>query len=386
MTTETTETTSLVLPDDIVPRALSRHAGGLNLRWGLQALNTNAWSNMPGNPFAGQFVLQPNSPDDDAISVIYGPVRFPTGIDALTVFIAGAGRPHENVLCHEIEVLDPAHRTMAAAQTEVRHGEEPVATVRFDLPPSGRIFLRFTVEFSEFVSGSAYGSVRLHYMTAYRHNPLVELFNGAGSDKGTEIYFGGGVPHCYALDYHPLFEHLRTETFNMLEIGLENASKEDGEPEDAPSLRAWRAYFPQAQLYGYDINDFSFFDQERTVTFQGDQRSPEDIERFLETNGRPRFGMILDDGSHASSHQQISLARLFGSVAPGGLYVIEDLQWQPFPEAITTLEVLTNYLETGQIKTPFIAAADARALEESIEEVRIYKPNDAEFAVLKKRA
>lgn len=171
----------------------------------------------------------------------------------------------------------------------------------------------------------------------------------------------------------------------MLEIGLENASKHDGDAHDAPSLRAWRAFFPRATLYGYDINDFSFFTQDRTFTFRGDQSSPEDIERFLDTFESPGFRLILDDGSHASSHQQVSLAKLFDAVEPGGMYVIEDLHWQPFGEARTTLEILTRFIETGRISSPFISASDAERLEREIGEVRIYRPNDAEFAVLVKR-
>jgi len=35
--------------------------------------------------------------------------------------------------------------------------------------------------------------------------------------------------------------------------------------------------------------------------------------------------MILDDGSHMSSHMIYSFEHLFGSVKSGGVYVIEDI-------------------------------------------------------------
>jgi hypothetical protein len=41
------------------------------------------------------------------------------------------------------------------------------------------------------------------------------------------------------------------------------------------------------------------------------------------------FDVIIDDASHASRHQQIALDVLFSFVKPGGLYIIEDLHWQP---------------------------------------------------------
>ena len=382
----TTTTQKRGLPDEAQMAALSRHAGAQNFRWDIDGHNVNSWCQIPGNPFMGQFVLMPNGIKQDPVSVVFGPVNFPEGLDTLTFFPTSQGRVHHNTIALRVEVLDGSHTCLGQKTVLVRHGDESVASVRFRPPPSGRVALRFTAAFEAFEDPSNYGNVRLPYMVAYTNNKLVDLFNAAGSDKGTEVFFGGGVPHCYALDYHRIFQPLRDDTFNMLEIGLENASKEDGNPVDAPSLRAWREYFPNATLFGYDINDFSFFEQERTATFQGDQSSPDDIQRFLQTHGRPQFGVILDDGSHASSHQQISFAKLFDSVRPGGMYVIEDLQWQPYPEAATTLEVLTKYLDTGKIISPFISAADAQTLEQSISELRIYKPNDAEFAVIRKRA
>lgn len=39
--------------------------------------------------------------------------------------------------------------------------------------------------------------------------------------------------------------------------------------------------------------------------------------------------VIIDDGSHASADQQMTLAELFPLLADGGWYFIEDLDWQP---------------------------------------------------------
>lgn len=171
----------------------------------------------------------------------------------------------------------------------------------------------------------------------------------------------------------------------MLEIGLETPSTDTGNTTDAPSLRVWRQYFPHAHIYGYDINDFSFFEQERTVTFRGDQSSRDDLGRFLAEHGDGGFRLVIDDGSHASSHQQVSLAALFPHVDPGGLYVIEDLQWQPFEESLKTSDFLRRYIDTGAIESPFISADEARELAATIESVDVLKPNDAEIGVIRKR-
>ena len=156
-------------------------------------------------------------------------------------------------------------------------------------------------------------------------------------------------------------------------------------PPDAPSLRAWRQFFPNATLYGYDIEDFSGFSQPGTVLFQGDQSSRESLNRFLETYGSPFFRLVIDDGSHASSHQQVALAALFPQVEPGGMYIIEDLDWQPFEESPTTAEMLRNFVARNTIDSPFLRDDEIRYLQGAIDRVAFFKPNDSTFAVIVKK-
>jgi hypothetical protein len=65
----------------------------------------------------------------------------------------------------------------------------------------------------------------------------------------------------------------------------------------------------------------------RVKIFRGDQGDVEDLLRVVAQC--PKFDIIIDDGSHASYHQQVSLKNLFPFVASNGLYIIEDLLWQP---------------------------------------------------------
>jgi len=76
---------------------------------------------------------------------------------------------------------------------------------------------------------------------------------------------------------------------------------------------------------------------------------------------------------------------LFPQLEPGGLYVIEDLGWQPFPEKPTTLQVLKQFAKRSRVTSPFLRRAEARYLEANIRRINIYKPNDSEFAVIEKR-
>lgn len=364
-------------------RALSRHTNANAYRYGAEASNLNAWCRIPGSPFSDGLVLLPNPPTANEPSVSYAPIDTRTA-DAVTLLFVSAARPeHDNRLAVTARVLAADGAVLAETRIVLAAGERAPATLRF-VPPDGPIGLRVAVGFDEFAGGRAFGSVRLRYAAAYRDNELTRLFNEAGSDKGSERYWGEGVPHHYALVYEPLLAPFREERFNLLEIGLDTASQESGRPTDAPSLRVWREFVPNATLYGYDINDFAFFDQPNTHVFRGDQSSRGDFGRFLESHGMPLFRVVIDDGSHVPAHQQISLAALFERLEPGGVYVVEDLTWQPYEQSPTTLEVLREFVEHGRVESPFIADADARRLETSIASVEIVKPNDSEMALIRK--
>lgn len=43
----------------------------------------------------------------------------------------------------------------------------------------------------------------------------------------------------------------------------------------------------------------------------------------------PTCDIVLDDAPHVSHHQQNTFLELFPKLASGGLYIIEDLRWQP---------------------------------------------------------
>jgi hypothetical protein len=64
------------------------------------------------------------------------------------------------------------------------------------------------------------------------------------------------------------------------------------------------------------INDFSMVTLPNSTIFRGDMG--EDLGGMARTVATP-FDIIVEDGSHASHHQQIALATLFPFVAAGGL-------------------------------------------------------------------
>jgi hypothetical protein len=160
---------------------------------------------------------------------------------------------------------------------------------------------------------------------------LQRLANKYKSDKGN-IYYNA---HDYAPVYESYFEPIRERPLTILEIGLlphdVQARNPNGPYDDAPSLFMWREYFPNAEIIGFDIADFSTVPPIPNCRIvRGDMGNPNDLKSLLELkDGVPQFDIIIDDASHASRHQQIALGTLFPFLKPGGYYIIEDLNYQP---------------------------------------------------------
>lgn len=150
------------------------------------------------------------------------------------------------------------------------------------------------------------------------YDPLTRLAAKHKTDKGVTVY-----PFmAYTLHYDRLFKSFRNRHINILEIGLGPRVLST-----CPSLRMWAEYFPKATIYGFDIQDFSDVKLPRTHIFQGDQGNPADLLKIVEQCSS--FDIIIEDGSHASFHQMVTLKTLFPYLADGGLFVIEDLLFQP---------------------------------------------------------
>jgi len=367
------------------PKLLSRHSNPNRCSWSVAGSSLNTWCRLPGNPLTRPLVLMANRPDAKNATVCFRPAELPPGIDTFTAFFRSSRDPaYDHLQKVLLRVVDGDARVRARSTLRLARGARAQATLHFeDSAPDPALEIELALE--GFDGGNHHGNLRLSYLLAYRSNPMVTMCNAAGTDKGTETYSGNGFPHCYALQYHELFNSFRDERFSLLEIGLDDASKETGKPADAPSLRVWRDYFPAADLFGYDLHDFTGFEQERTVTFQGDQGSRADLDRFIARYDGQEFRIVIDDGSHASSHQQTSLAALFRQVEPGGMYIIEDLGWQPYPEEPRTLDVLLQAGRGGRVRSPFIPDAEARYLEQTVAAVEVHQPNDSPFAVIRKQ-
>jgi hypothetical protein len=122
--------------------------------------------------------------------------------------------------------------------------------------------------------------------------------------------------HHYIPLYERYFGQFRGTGFRFLEIGVSKGG----------SMRMWRDYFGEdAVIFGVDIDpDCARFDGQGGQVRIGSQDDPDFLAKVIEEMGG--VDVILDDGSHMMRHLRQSLKILFPRLAPGGVYMIEDLQ------------------------------------------------------------
>jgi len=227
------------------------------------------------------------------------------------------------------------------------------------------------------LAGAQPGSIAFlldaHYATP---NRLAQLAARYGSDKGTT--YRNAPSHHYARVYQSLFEARMLQPVTIMEIGLCRGLFEGWKQDDIPSLRMWLDFFPNATVFGVDISDFSWYANERVRIFGADQSSEKSLRENVvnELDGTP-LDIVIDDGSHASWDQQVTFKQLFPLVAPGGLYLIEDLDWQPpavpgSPETPATKVLLDHFAGTGRLPSAAWSREESELLAAQIESVEFH--------------
>tara|TARA_B100000963_G_scaffold345293_1_gene349244 strand:+ start:252 stop:959 length:708 start_codon:yes stop_codon:yes gene_type:complete len=157
---------------------------------------------------------------------------------------------------------------------------------------------------------------------------LKVLMDNYGSDKG-----GKNNEHNFAQYYSEIFHNQKDKIENFLEIGLgtndinmpSNMGK-DGKP--LASLRAWRDYFKNANIYGADIDRNILNDENRIKTFYVDQTNPESIKDLFFKIGNKKFDIILEDGLHEFNANICFFENSIKFLKSDGTYIIEDVYYK----------------------------------------------------------
>lgn len=147
---------------------------------------------------------------------------------------------------------------------------------------------------------------------------LTELALKHGSDKAGH--------HNYTPIYEKYFAPLRDQPITLMELGIGGYEYPD---RGGASLKMWYEYFPHAKIIGLDCHNKVGLDNDRIFTAVGSQANQSYLEDLLSRRGYPNI--IIDDASHINNLTITSFQILFPLLAPGGIYVVEDIEssWAP---------------------------------------------------------
>ena len=159
--------------------------------------------------------------------------------------------------------------------------------------------------------------------TYFKYNPEPSIINPLSIiGKKYKCDKAGPATNYTEKFYYEILKPYRTEEIKILELGVGNTGS---------SVKMWREFLPNAQIYLFD--PFFLTDSNVTVTKEkleelninviiGNQLSRKDLQKLKKYG---KFDFIIDDAAHVNDAHQISLATLFPYLKSKGLFIIEDL-------------------------------------------------------------
>ena len=136
--------------------------------------------------------------------------------------------------------------------------------------------------------------------------------------------------------YWPLYtEYLKkykNKKIRLLEIGLGTNNPDlissmgnNGKWKCGSSLRSFRDYLPNADIFGADIDKESLFNEDRIKTTYVDQLNSDSFLKLKEEFDNKKFDVIIDDGLHSITANLGTIAFALNNINEGGTIIIEDI-------------------------------------------------------------
>jgi hypothetical protein len=161
---------------------------------------------------------------------------------------------------------------------------------------------------------------------AFRYVPRLLPLQRVGGYHGTNKAKIVSLGLSYLDIYERYLKSWRRREFSILELGVYRGE----------SLRMWRDYFPNARVYGFDIDPASAKRVRGEFTvFMGSQKDAASIGRALDEIG-PGLKLVVDDASHVNELTIAAFDQIFPRLPSGALYVIEDLAPESYQSATAT--------------------------------------------------
>jgi len=211
------------------------------------------------------------------------------------------------------------------------------------------------------------------------NNLISELCEIYGSDKGylhlnTAKHFSF-QPHSYANFYYNIFNHCKDYIKLVFEVGIGTnnpnlPSSMGTNYKPGASLRVWRDYFFNAQIYGADIDkNILFNNEDRIHTYYVDQLNTNSIKEMWNNFKKDNFDIIIDDGLHTSEANINFFLNSFDKLKKNGIYIIEDVNYKNLNiiyEKLKKFKPEIILLNSLQFKEPYFANGVSMGVGENL--------------------
>ncbi len=186
---------------------------------------------------------------------------------------------------------------------------------------------------------SSFDFINLNDVDFKNKTDLCDIMTKYGSDKGSGW-------HNYTLIYKMMFENRRNEELNVFEVGLGTNNVDvpsnmgaNGKP--GASLYGWREYFPNAQIFGADVDQRILFQSDKIKTMHVDQLNSDTIQNMW-NNIPDEFDIIIDDGLHTYDANINFFNNSIHKLKKNGIYIIEDVN-------VHSINAFDNVLSTNSM-------------------------------------
>lgn len=154
---------------------------------------------------------------------------------------------------------------------------------------------------------------------------------------------GIDIKNCYSYSdfYSDIFSLSKNHVKKVFELGIGSVDTQQIDNmlpigkkyKSGGSLRMWKDYFKNANIYGADIDKKCLFEEERIKTFYVDQGKKDSIFEMWKEIGETDFDIIIDDGCHRFEETITFFESSIDKMSNNGIYIIEDIlasQRKPF--------------------------------------------------------
>jgi len=142
-----------------------------------------------------------------------------------------------------------------------------------------------------------------------------------GTDKCPQI------DHPYTPFYYELMEGRRDLVRKVLELGIGTIRNMAKVPhyQTGASLKMWRDFFPNAQVFGADNDPEAMFEDDRITTVLCDERRVSDLVGLINITGKD-IDLFVHDAHHAGKRQIATCLTLMPLLDKEVIYIIEDVK------------------------------------------------------------